>query len=169
MIYIGLGSNQGRRVAWLRRGVRGLLEAGHRITAASSLYLTEPVGNPYLPWFVNCVVALDPALSWDPSVLLRTCMRIESSCGRRRSTAALQPRTLDLDLLLHGDLVTEGPNLTLPHPRMHLRQFVLTPLVELAPTARHPIQQTTVSELLEKLEAPERVHLLAPGSALAVT
>lgn len=174
--YLGLGSDQGDRAAWLLQGLRELAAAGVRISTVSSIYLTEPVGDPELPWFLNCVaeVTNPPA----PERLLELCLQVERRCGRRRGASGeaargscdprhfyhglLEARSLDLDVLLYDQLVVDGPRLAIPHPRMHERRFVLEPLVEIAPTAPHPLLARSVGELLAQLHRDERVWLLAP-------
>ena len=135
-VFLGLGSNVGDREANLRAALRGLEARGFRVTALSSLYLTEPVDAPPQEWFLNAVAGGETALS--PEALLRACLDTERALGRVRDVPR-GPRTIDLDLLLYGDEVRDTPGLTLPHPRMHERRFVLVPLVEIAPGARHPV------------------------------
>lgn len=165
--YLGLGSDLGDRVAWLRRGVDGLADAGLEIVAVSCLYLSEPVGDPQLPWFVNAALAVNEPP--DPRRLLEICLAVERACGRRRDPGGRAPshpgpraRSLDLDVLLYDRQRLEAPGLSVPHPRLHERRFVLRPLAEIAPAAVHPDSGRTVSDLLENLERGERVWLLAP-------
>jgi 2-amino-4-hydroxy-6-hydroxymethyldihydropteridine diphosphokinase len=119
-----------------------------RVTAVSSLYETEPVGYPDQPPFLNAVVALDTAVT--PAELMRGLLAIEEAMGRRR-TFRNAPRTLDLDLLLYGDAILDEPGLTLPHPRLHERAFVLVPLAEIAPDVVHPQLRISVAVLLDTL------------------
>ena len=119
--YIGLGANLGDRAATLREAARRLGALG-RITAVSSLYETEPVGFRDQPPFLNAVIALETGLT--PAALFQGLLTIERELGRIR-TFRNAPRTLDLDVLLLDDLVMETPELTLPHPRLHERAFVL--------------------------------------------
>lgn len=128
--FVALGANIGEPVKHLRAAVADLAAlSGTRVTARSSLYRSAPVGLLNQPDFINAVVAVDTALS--PLALLRHLLAIEARHGRVRSVPNA-PRTLDLDLLLHGDTVLHGDELTLPHPRMHQRAFVLLPLLEIA-------------------------------------
>lgn len=129
--YVALGANIGEPVQHLRAAVVDLAALpGTRVVARSSLYRSAPVGLVDQPDFINAVVAVDTALEALP--LLRTLLAIEARHGRVRSVPNA-PRTLDLDLLLHGEAVVGGAELTLPHPRMHERAFVLLPLLEIAP------------------------------------
>ena len=142
--YIGLGSNLGDRAANLAEARRRLDEAG-RIVAVSSIYETEPWGvGPGQPDYLNQVVAITTALP--PSDLLKELLGVERVMGRVRAAPG-DPRVIDLDLLLYGDEVIDEPGLTLPHPRMCDRAFVLTPLAEIAPDALHPVNGLTISAL----------------------
>ena len=128
--FIALGANLGDPVATVRAAIDALRELPDtEFVAASSLYRTAPVGLRHQPDFINAVVAVDTALP--PLDLLRQLLAIEARHGRVRSIPNA-PRTLDLDLLLHGDALLQGSELTLPHPRMHQRAFVLRPLLEIA-------------------------------------
>jgi len=134
--YIGLGSNQDEPRAQLARAFEEIAALPEtRLTARSPLYRTAPVDAPGQPDFVNAVASVDTRLS--PPRLLAELQAIEASHGRRRG-ARNAPRTLDLDLLLYGDESLGGPELTVPHPRMHQRAFVLRPLLDLDAQARVP-------------------------------
>jgi 2-amino-4-hydroxy-6-hydroxymethyldihydropteridine diphosphokinase len=151
--YIGLGANlpsvAGPPEATLAAAAHKLAESG-RIAAQSSLYSTEPVGFADQPRFLNAVVALETDLS--PRDLLDALLNLELEFGRDRSAGVQNgPRTLDLDILLFGDFVLSEYNLTVPHPRLAERAFVLVPLHEIAPGLRYPRSGATVSQLLEKL------------------
>ncbi len=151
--YIALGSNlssdHGNRVETLGKAVNLLGRLG-RVAARSSLYETEPVGYRDQPAFLNAVVALQTHL--EPQPLLRALLAIERELGRDRSHAIVNgPRTLDLDLLLLGARVVAGEELSLPHPALAQRRFVLAPLAEIAPQLRHPQSKQTVAELLALL------------------
>jgi 2-amino-4-hydroxy-6-hydroxymethyldihydropteridine diphosphokinase len=147
--YIALGSNLGDCEQTLSFAIDHLGRLG-TVTARSSFYKTEPVGFRDQPPFLNAVVAMETALG--PSDLLRGMLAIEREFGRDRSKNALNgPRTLDLDLLVMGDCVATGTELTLPHPALARRRFVLAPLAEIAPQLRHPVLKQTMAELLESL------------------
>jgi 2-amino-4-hydroxy-6-hydroxymethyldihydropteridine diphosphokinase len=129
--YVGLGANLDQPAEHVRAALEELGRLPQtRLTAASSLYRSTPVGYAAQPDFVNAVAALDTALG--ARELLRELQAIEGKHGRVR-TFPNAPRTLDLDLLLYGDAQLDEPGLTVPHPRMHERAFVLKPLLEIAP------------------------------------
>lgn len=163
--WLSMGSNRGNRVTWLRHGISRLTAAGLHIGAVSSLYLTEPVGDPALPWFVNLVLSIEGAP--EPEALLDLCQSVEAACGRTptRGDRGATPRTLDVDLLLYDLRLVDGPGIRVPHPRMHLRRFVLQPLAEIAPAAIHPEFGRSAAELLRALSEVEKVWLLARSPA----
>ncbi len=146
-VYISLGSNIGDREANLAEAVRQLSAIG-TVTRVSSLYETEPVEFLNQPWFLNCVVELQTEKM--PRNLLSAMLEIERAMGRRR-TIAKGPRTIDLDLLLFATSVVKTPDLTVPHPAMHERRFVLEPLAEIAPDVRHPVLRQSAREMLASL------------------
>ncbi|HEU0301393.1 MAG TPA: 2-amino-4-hydroxy-6-hydroxymethyldihydropteridine diphosphokinase [Longimicrobium sp.] len=166
-VLLGLGANLGDPVAQLARAVEALSQVV-RIEAVSSLYRTEPVGHADQPDFHNLVVRGWTAL--EPAALLRAAQEVEAALGRRRSFRDA-PRTMDVDLLAYGDRVMHTPDLTLPHPRLHLRGFVLHPLAEVAPEWKHPVLLRTARELLSSAGVLERVQrvgaLPGPGGPLA--
>jgi 2-amino-4-hydroxy-6-hydroxymethyldihydropteridine diphosphokinase len=129
--FIGLGGNLGDSAATIRAALAELAQLpGCSLLTSSSLYRTAPIAEMAQPDYVNAVAKLAATLA--PPALLAALLAVEAQHGRRRSVADA-PRTLDLDLLLYGDETIAEPGLTVPHPRMHLRAFVLRPLVEIAP------------------------------------
>ena len=160
--YVGMGSNLGDRAGNLLAGVRGMLAAGLRVARLSSVYETEPAGvEDEQPAFLNMVAEL-PAPLPPPEELLRLLLGVERDAGRRRERP-LAPRTLDLDLLLYGDARAATDALTLPHPRLHLRRFVLAPLAELIPDEPHPTLGATFAQLLAATPDAPRVELWNPN------
>jgi 2-amino-4-hydroxy-6-hydroxymethyldihydropteridine diphosphokinase len=150
---IGLGANLpstvGAPAETIAAAIDRLAECG-RVTALSGYYRTAPVGYTDQPAFVNAAVLLETELA--PLPLLNGLLAIERSFGRDRAAGPPKgPRTLDLDLLLYDDLVLDDPGLTLPHPAMHQRRFVLEPLTEIAPEWRHPVLRRPIAELLAGL------------------
>ncbi|MGH7232154.1 MAG: 2-amino-4-hydroxy-6-hydroxymethyldihydropteridine diphosphokinase [Nitrospiraceae bacterium] len=160
--YIGFGSNQGDRFDFCDRAITllGLLPHS-QVMAVSSLYETEPIvdarTNPGMEWFLNGVVSLDTDLA--PRSLLEVCREIEQALGRDPERHD-GPRTLDLDILFYGSRVIHEEGLILPHPRMHLRRFVLVPMVELNPSWHHPVLERTLQDLLDSLADPAQVRRL---------
>jgi 2-amino-4-hydroxy-6-hydroxymethyldihydropteridine diphosphokinase len=152
-VLIGMGGNLGDPVAQCREAVRGLEEHPDvTVLRCSSLYRTEPLGKHDQNWFVNGVVLCETTLG--PERLLFVLQQMEKRCGRVRRER-WGPRTLDLDLLSFGEVVLETESLTLPHPRLHERRFVLVPLLEVAPNWRHPVLLRTARELLEALDVEQ--------------
>ncbi len=145
--YLSLGSNIGDREENLRAAIAKLGELGE-IVAVSSFYETEPVDFTAQPWFLNCAVSLCTELK--PKLFLSKIQVIEQQMGRRRIQPK-GPRNIDIDILLLGDSVISTPELQIPHPAMQERRFVLEPLAEIAPEARHPVLKKTVGELLQTL------------------
>jgi 2-amino-4-hydroxy-6-hydroxymethyldihydropteridine diphosphokinase len=158
--YIGLGSNLGDRAGYLLLALRGMMNAGLHVARLSSVYETEPVDVRGQPLFLNMVVELSGALP-APEQLLARLLRIEYALKRRRGVAR-GPRTIDLDLLLYGDWQISTEFLTLPHPRLHQRRFVLAPLAELAPRLVHPVLRRTIGELLGATEDSAAVNCWTP-------
>ena len=156
--YISLGSNLGDRAGNLLLAARGLLEASICVTRLSAIYETEPLEIDSDSDFLN-LVAEAHVTNVSPEQMLARMLRIEYLLGRNRpDTAKKEPRTVDLDLLLYGNSLHETEFLTLPHPRMHLRNFVLVPLAEIAPQFVHPVFGKTVTELLHACPDKSRVR-----------
>ena len=156
-VYLSLGSNVGDRAANLQMAIEKLAELGS-VTAVSSFYETEPVDTGPQPWFLNCAVKLDTEKM--PRQLIAAILNLEQTMGRQRREEKA-PRTIDIDILLFGSSIVELPSLTIPHPRLHERRFVLEPLAEIAPDARHPVFKRSIRELREALPAGQHVRKLA--------
>ncbi len=159
--YVGLGSNLGDRAGNLLFAIRGMLEAGLEVNRLSQVYETEPVETFAQPNYLNMVAELRGHDLPEPQEVMARLMRIEQSHGRTREVA-MAPRTIDLDLLLYGNETSSHDYLTLPHPRLHLRKFVLVPLAELAPRLVHPVLQKTIVQLLESVTDDSAVRLWTP-------
>jgi 2-amino-4-hydroxy-6-hydroxymethyldihydropteridine diphosphokinase len=148
--YIGIGSNIGDRVSNCLKAVEEIKEIhGCRFISQSELFLTKPVGVEDQDWYVNAVISV--AAGVPPSDLLGKLLAIETRMGRIRRRR-WEARIIDLDLLLFGQEFIAESDLTVPHPRLHLRRFVLEPLVRLAPDLVHPTLGKTVSDLLRDFE-----------------
>jgi 2-amino-4-hydroxy-6-hydroxymethyldihydropteridine diphosphokinase len=158
--YLGLGSNVGRREDQLRAAAAALREHGAEVEATSSLYETEPVGEVLdQPDFLNAVVRI--RTDHEPEELLDLCKAIEVERGRMLGGQRHGPRPLDVDLLLLGDVVLATDRLTLPHPQVTSRRFVLEPLLELNPDLTLP-DGTRLSEALARLGPGQRVTRVGP-------
>jgi len=160
LVHLSLGANVGDCARNIREAILRL-EAAGRVVAVSSFYETEPVEFTEQAWFLNCAVALETTKT--PAQLMATLLTIEREMGRQR-TQKKGPRAIDIDILLFGNMVVDSPELTLPHPAMQQRRFVLEPLAEIAAEARHPVLGKTVRELLGALPAGQTVRKI-PGRA----
>lgn len=162
--HVGLGSNLGDRAGNLLLAVRGLMEASFTVCKLSAIYETAPFGveadDNHAP-YLNMVAEIR-VTNISPSQMLARMLRIEYLLGRRDKNQN-KPRTVDLDLLLYGDMKYDTEFLTVPHPRMHERRFVLVPLNELAPHAVHPILQKEVKQILAELEDTSAVKRWNPA------
>ena len=158
--YIGFGSNIDDRLNYITQALQLLLEVDSvSLIQISSLYETEPVGYEEQGWFLNGVVAVetDLPMHW----LLALLKKIEGLVGRQHR-ARWRPREVDLDLLIYGQCCVNTPDLTVPHPEMHQRSFVLVPFAEIAPNVLHPILQQDIRTLLANLDDEKAVTLVAP-------
>jgi 2-amino-4-hydroxy-6-hydroxymethyldihydropteridine diphosphokinase len=154
LAYLSLGSNVGGRETNVREAIRKLETLGH-VRSVSSFYETEPVEFTQQPWFVNCAVALETAQS--ASQLMSGILEIEREMGRQRIQKK-GPRIIDIDILLFSDEIVNTPDLTIPHPAIAERRFVLVPLAEIADQAQHPVRKKTIGKLLQALPAGQTVR-----------
>lgn len=157
-VFIGLGTNVDDRERNLNTAVEALRKIAE-IKKASSIYETEPMEYQEQEWFLNMAVEIATRLK--PCALLKQLQQIEQAMGRVREIR-YGPRIIDLDILLYGDTVLQDRDLTIPHPKMRERAFVLVPLCEIAPRARHPLLHKTMRELLKNLKSPYKVTLWTP-------
>ena len=154
-VYLSLGSNLGDRSGNLKNAISQLSQLGE-VIAVSSFYETEPVEVTAQPWFLNCAVRLETEKM--PKQLLKGILDLERAMGRRR-TQNKGPRNIDIDILLFGSSIVETKGLTIPHPALHERRFVLEPLAEIAPEVRHPVFKKTVREMRDALPAGQAVRI----------
>jgi 2-amino-4-hydroxy-6-hydroxymethyldihydropteridine diphosphokinase len=164
--FVGLGSNLGDRAGNLLLAVRALIEASFAVQRLSAIYETEPIGIESDTCFLNQVAEIR-VKTVSPAQMMARLLRIEYLLGRRERTMK-RPRTVDLDLLLFGDTRMQSDFLTLPHPRMHLRKFVLCPLAEIAPDIIHPTFRKTIAQLKSACEDDSRVQRWNPNEGLHV-
>jgi 2-amino-4-hydroxy-6-hydroxymethyldihydropteridine diphosphokinase len=156
LAYLSLGSNVGNREAQLRDARAKLATLG-RVVEESSFYETEPVEYTQQPWFLNCALALETSKT--PQQLMDEILRIEEEMGRRRLQKK-GPRSIDIDILLFEDTILDSKGLTVPHPFMHQRRFVLEPLAEIEPELLHPVLKKTIRELRDALPPGQAVRKL---------
>jgi 2-amino-4-hydroxy-6-hydroxymethyldihydropteridine diphosphokinase len=158
IVFLSLGSNVGDREKNLRAAMAALPELGVQIKKVSSIYETEPVDLLEQPWFLNCVIEGETTVP--PVALLKKLRELEKRMGSKKLVAS-GPRLIDLDILVYGQQTIESPELQVPHPRMHLRRFVLAPLAEIAPNLKHPSWSATAVQLLNGLADNNLVKKLA--------
>ena len=164
-VYLSLGSNLGNREQMLQDAIDAMNTSDMRVVRVSSVYETEPMDVRNQPWFLNVVVELETELF--PLVLLSRLNKIERQLGRKR-VMVKGPRSIDIDILLFEKFIIDTDVLTVPHPRMTERRFVLEPMVELSPELRHPANRRTMRELLAGVSGQQvkRVEIsLMPSSA----
>ena len=160
--YVSLGSNLGDRAGNLLLALRGMMEASLCVTRVSSIYETEAISHIQQPHFLNMVVEIGNNLPTPEQVMARL-LRIEFALGRTREVKD-GPRTIDLDLLLYGDLQKDTEFLRLPHPRLHQRRFVLEPLAEVAPRLVHPVLKKSAEELLLNVDDMSVIKRWTPAN-----
>jgi 2-amino-4-hydroxy-6-hydroxymethyldihydropteridine diphosphokinase len=157
--YLSLGSNLGDRLSNLKIAVLKMEESDSiTLLESSPVYETEPVGKEDQPWFLNSVALVETSI--EPLSLLDDLLGIEKAMGRQREVK-WGPRNVDLDILLYDDLIIDSDRLTLPHPQIHKRRFILLPLVRMNPDLMHPLLKKTVKELLRECPDSSRVKLFA--------
>ena len=161
-VFLGLGSNLGDREAAIDGALARLAARGVRLRARSSTWLTEPVGGPPQGLFLNAAAAVETALA--PAELLAAALAVEREMGRVRAERN-GPRTIDVDLLLYGDRRVDEPGLSVPHPRLHERRFVLAPLAEIARDVVHPTLGLTIAELFDRCPDRSGVRLFHRAGA----
>jgi 2-amino-4-hydroxy-6-hydroxymethyldihydropteridine diphosphokinase len=157
LYHLSLGSNLGDRRAQIEEAVAFLQGLG-RVARRSAFYETTPVDMPAAPLFYNLALALETSLQ--PLQLLARCKEHEARQGRDLEDSHYRDRPIDIDILLAGDLVVDTRELTLPHPRLCQRGFVLVPLFEIAPKLVHPLEKVTVTRLLSRWRGREKVKRL---------
>lgn len=155
--YLLLGGNKGDVLAIFREALRMFPEAGLQVVAQSSIYQSEPWGmDNTTPWFYNQVIKV--RTNKKAAELLNAILDIEKALGRSRKPGIMDSRTIDIDILLFNNAAIAIPGLVIPHPRMHLRRFALTPLHEIAPGMVHPVLKQTVRQLLTDCKDSLRVE-----------
>ena len=154
-VYIGIGSNLGDPYGNCIKAVEAIKEDPFcRIKAISPFYRTEPVDVEGDDWFVNAVLSINTSLS--AAELIELLLKIEQKMGRIRSGIRWESRVIDLDILLFGNEIINDKNLTVPHPRMHMRRFVMAPMADIAPELIHPVQGKSMADLLGEISSEEQ-------------
>ena len=155
-VFLGLGSNLADREKNMFHAMKFIANLPKtKLVRCSSIYETEPWGISEQPRFLNCACEIETQLK--PEELLHLIIDIEKSIGRERTKEKFGPRTIDVDILFYDDLIVSQADLKIPHPRMHLRKFVLVPLCEIAPDFLHPAIQKKIRELLD--ECPDELNV----------
>ncbi|MFH2046475.1 MAG: 2-amino-4-hydroxy-6-hydroxymethyldihydropteridine diphosphokinase [Pseudomonadota bacterium] len=153
--YISVGSNIGDKLLNCKQGVEALADSGYvTISAWSHFYKTSPVDYKDQDWFINAVVKIETDLK--PSELLKKMLSVQKKAGRGKDKVRFGPRILDLDIILYDDLVFNLPDITIPHPRMHNRLFVLKPLCDIDSSIIHPVFKKDIKHLLDSLDDSEQ-------------
>ena len=163
IVYLSLGSNLGDRLGYVQQAASIIgTTKDIQIVTASSFYETEPWHFKTDNWFVNAVIII--STSYYPEELLKLCLRVESQLGRnRQEESGYNDRTIDIDILFYDDKIIDehenGIDLTIPHPHVHERAFVLVPLLEVAPAYVHPVLKKSISDIYDDIDDPEAVLL----------
>ncbi len=156
-VYIAIGSNLGDKLSNCKKGIELLEKSGVSILACSHFYKTEPVDYADQDWFINAAIKAQTDLA--PLALLKALKSIEKDAGRVE-TVRFGPRVLDMDIIFYDNLITEQAGLSIPHPRMHKRGFVLTPICDIAPELVHPVLKQTMTELLKQFDDDSRQEVI---------
>lgn len=164
-VYLGLGSNLGDRAGNLLLAVRALIEADFCVHKLSAIYETEPIDIESDVNFLNMVAELR-VTDVKPTQMMARLLRIEYLLGRGDKTVK-KPRTVDLDILFFGEICLGSEFLTLPHPLLHLRKFVLVPMAEIAPTFIHPILDKNITDILANVDDKSEVRRWDPNNGVA--
>lgn len=155
IVYISVGSNLGNRLKNCENGINLLVDSGKtQLLKRSRIYETEPVDYTKQDWFINLAVKIETEL--DPFTLLQQIQSVQRQSGRIQDMVRFGPRVLDLDILLFDDIVLDDPQLCIPHPRMHKRRFVLTPICDIDPYIIHPVLKQSMDQLLHDLDAEDQ-------------
>lgn len=150
-VFISVGSNIGNRLQNCKKGISALTALKQvKQVETSPFYQTEPVDYKDQDWFVNCAVRISTDL--DPPALLKRLQGIQYDAGQREKTVRFGPRVLDLDIVLFDDWIVHSEELTIPHPRMHKRHFVLKPICDIDPNINHPVLRQSMQSLLDNLD-----------------
>jgi 2-amino-4-hydroxy-6-hydroxymethyldihydropteridine diphosphokinase len=157
-VVLMLGSNQGNRSENLEKAIQMIGELAGDVRKASSVYLTQPWGFESQDAFLNQALLMHTSL--EPMKLLYVIQKIEKDLGRNRQINFYTSRTIDIDLIFYGQMIVKEPELTVPHPLMQLRKFVLVPICEIIPEYRHPVDERTVAEILKDCDDELKVELL---------